>query len=336
MKYCLNIKEYNISELEYEGKLVSGNNLFEGSSNGKKLDELGFFNFKLENTPGFSIIEANNMFYEDVRISGYNSEPVFSMDFVSQGTVEYETGNNKRVISNGGTNNIWSLNSGYFGYSTYKKDVKTSGFAIYFYDGFMKEITNKYPELLDEIYIKFISGKSFSLNPQYRFTSMEMMQTISQIRNAKLMGKTSQIYTEAKIMELLALQLQQGSESKGGNSNTYCKNAQDIEKIHEAKRLLVADLNQSLTIRQLSRQVGINENKLKYGFKEVYNHTIFGYLFDYKMDLACKLLLDTKKNIVDIADQCGYEYASHFTTAFRRKFSVTPQDFRKRHSLQLV
>lgn len=330
MKYCLNIKKYNISELEYEGKLVSGSSLFERGPNSKKLDELGFFNFKLENTPGFSIIEANNMFYQDVRISGYNSVPVFSMDFVSQGTVEYETGNNKKVISKGGTNNIWSLNSGYFGYSTYKKDIKTSGFAIYIYDDFMKELTNKYPELLDEIYIKFISGKSFSLNSQYRFTSMEMMHIISQIRNAKLMGKTSQIYTEAKILELLAIQLQQGSESKVGNSNAYCKNVRDIEKIHEAKRLLVADLNQSLSIRSLSRQVGINENKLKYGFKEVYNHTIFGYLFDYKMDLACKLLLDTKKNIVDIADQCGYEYASHFTTAFKRRFGIAPREFRNK------
>ena len=330
MKYCLNIKEYNISELESEGKLVPSNNLFERSHNGKKLDELGFFNFKVENTPGFSIIEANNMFYQDVRISGYNSAPVFSMDFVSQGTVEYETGNNKKVISNSGTNNIWSLNSGYFGYSTYKKDVNTSGFAIYFYDNFMKELTNKYPELLNEIYMKFISGESFSLNPYYQFTSMEMMHIISQIRNAKLMGKTSQIYTEAKILELLALQLQQGSESKVEYSNAYCKNAQDIEKIHEAKRLLIADLNQSLSIRSLSRKVGINENKLKYGFKEVYNHTIFGYLFDYKMDLACKLLLDTQKNIVDIADQCGYEYASHFTTAFKRRFGIAPRDFRNK------
>ena len=330
MKNCLNIKEYNISELEYEGKLVSGNNLFEGSSNGKKLDELGFFNFKLENTPGFSIIEANNMFYQEVCISGYNSVPVFSMDFVSQGTIEYETGNHKKVISNSGTNNIWLLNSGYFGYSTYKKDVNTSGFAIYIYEDFMKELTNKYPELLEEIYMKFVSGESFSLNPQYQFTSMEMIHITSQIRSAKLMGKISQIYTEAKILELLAFQLQQGNESKVGNSNTYCKSARDVEKIHEAKRLLVADLNQSLSIRSLSRQVGINENKLKYGFKEVYKHTIFGYLFDYKMDLACKLLLDTKKNIVDIADQCGYEYASHFITAFKRKYGVTPREFRKR------
>lgn len=81
---------------------------------------------------------------------------------------------------------------------------------------------------------------------------------------------------------------------------------------------------------QLARQVGINKTKLKYCFREIYKTTIFGYLFDYKMELASKMLLDTQNSVLEIAHECGYEYASHFTTAFKRKFGITPKEFRIR------
>ena len=38
-----------------------------------------------------------------------------------------------------------------------------------------------------------------------------MVQVISQIRNAKLMGVASDIYAEAKILELFAIQINQNS-----------------------------------------------------------------------------------------------------------------------------
>ncbi|MDR1380544.1 MAG: AraC family transcriptional regulator, partial [Tannerella sp.] len=32
----------------------------------------------------------------------------------------------------------------------------------------------------------------------------------------------------------------------------------------------------------------------------------------------------------EIAESVGYEYHSHFTTAFKRKFGVSPQEYRGR------
>ncbi|WP_421919771.1 helix-turn-helix transcriptional regulator [Marinifilum sp.] len=158
-----------------------------------------------------------------------------------------------------------------------------------------------------------------------------MIQILSQIKNAYLLGNASDVYTEAKIMEILALQLQQNTYYQEIFKCSQLKNINEVEKKREAKSVLIADLKQSPTIPELSKHVGINESKLKYGFKEVYNTTIHQYLFEYKMDLARKLLIDTNFAIFEIAHQCGYDEPAYFSNAFKRKFGMYPREFRSRN-----
>ena len=50
----------------------------------------------------------------------------------------------------------------------------------------------------------------------------------------------------------------------------------------------------------------------------------FQYLFDYRMRLAVLYLLDSDMTINDIGIKLGYDYQSHFCTAFKRKYGVSP------------
>ncbi len=61
----------------------------------------------------------------------------------------------------------------------------------------------------------------------------------------------------------------------------------------------------------------------------MFGTTVFGYLFDYKMQLAKQYLLDTEKPISEVALLCGYEYVSHFSTAFKRKYGFSPLEMRR-------
>lgn len=74
--------------------------------------------------------------------------------------------------------------------------------------------------------------------------------------------------------------------------------------------------------------VGTNECTLKAGFKEAFRTTVFNYLFDYRMNIAIHYLLDTNKSIGEVAGLVGYEHQAHFCTAFKRKFNVTPSEYR--------
>jgi len=70
--------------------------------------------------------------------------------------------------------------------------------------------------------------------------------------------------------------------------------------------------------------VGINEYKLKKGFKETFGTTVFGYLSDTRLDIAKNELLANRKTAGELALELGYSSLQHFSGAFKKKFGASP------------
>lgn len=326
MKSNINLYQNDFEELIQDGRIeLEGN--YGNPDDIRKDNVLGYISHQSIITPKYKIEDSKNIFYKDVNFSTFLNSTIFYMQFHFGGAFEFDF-RNKRLSVEGNTNNVGVLNPEQTGNASFRENVNFDSIEICIPDNTLEELANQYPDLLGNALYNYKKGKSYLLKEQYQPTTIEMIHIISQIKNAKLMGNTSDIYIEAKVLELLSLQLQQNGTYLDNNYQNQCKTFDEIEKIHEARRILLADLSQSPTISELSKCVGINECKLKYGFKKVYNQTVFGSLFDHKMDLAHKLLLDTNKTIVEIAYDCGYGQASHFITAFKKKYGFTPKGFR--------
>ena len=191
------------------------------------------------------------------------------------------------------------------------------------------QMAQQYPDSFMTIYKRYQSEDNFLLSRQGGFlTSMQMQAVLQQLNNTELLGNAAGVYADLKVLELFLLQFHQMETQKYQNYQ-YCKTHTDIDKIHEVSERLIHNLRYTPSISELAREIGMNEKKLCYGFKEVFGNTIFGYLYDYKMQLAQQLLLQTDKSVSEIAFQCGYEHLSHFSTAFKRKFGLSPQEMRR-------
>ena len=81
------------------------------------------------------------------------------------------------------------------------------------------------------------------------------------------------------------------------------------------------------TLQDLADEVGVNIKKLKLGFKQVYGDTVYGFLFDYKMEYARKLLDQGNYNVTEVGLKIGYSSASHFIAAFKKKYGTTPKKY---------
>lgn len=104
---------------------------------------------------------------------------------------------------------------------------------------------------------------------------------------------------------------------------------QDMAYIRQAKTILDENFDKHITIPQLARQAGINEAKLKEGFRELYSNSIHTYLQQLRLEKAKQLLLTTAMPITDITYHIGYSHVTHFTTLFKKEFGLTPTEWRK-------
>jgi AraC-like DNA-binding protein len=160
-------------------------------------------------------------------------------------------------------------------------------------------------------------------------TTLAMRQAVQQVLQCPFQGLTQRMYLESKVWELLALQLAQMPQIQEDKPVTQRLKAEDIERIHYAKDLLLSRLSNPPSLLELARLVGINDCKLKAGFRQVFGTTVFGYLQDCRMEKARQLLMAGEMTVADAAQAVGYANRSHFAIAFRKKFGINPSTYRR-------
>jgi len=149
-----------------------------------------------------------------------------------------------------------------------------------------------------------------------------MQQIIHDILCTPLTGYLKKIFVEAKVLELIALQLHQSkNEVEEAGCPLRKKDREILEAIHE---YLAASFTEDHSLKQLSKTYGLNEFILKKGFKCLYGRTIFEYLFELKMNHARHLLLEEGKMVCEVSREVGYKNPNHFSTAFKKKFGMNP------------
>lgn len=152
----------------------------------------------------------------------------------------------------------------------------------------------------------------------------QMLKTTLDIIHPPAYNKnTLSLFYESRALELLALQLEFLS-SNNLFQRPFQINNSDLEGIHEARRILLQDIQNPPTIANLARLCGINEFKLKKGFKLTFNATIFSYLKKFRMEQAWHMFTDNNTSVTEAASMVGYTNVSHFITAFKNQFKISP------------
>lgn len=155
----------------------------------------------------------------------------------------------------------------------------------------------------------------------------EMQVVLHQILHCIYQGPMKQMYLEGKVLELAALQFSQFAEADNHLHNETLLKADDIERLHHAKEILISPINDPPSILGLARQVGLNDFKLKQGFRRVFGTTVFGYLREHRLEQARLLLIEGELSVQQVARAISYTHSGYFATAFKRKFGISPKAY---------
>jgi AraC family transcriptional activator of pyochelin receptor len=153
---------------------------------------------------------------------------------------------------------------------------------------------------------------------------------LQQLIHCPLKGAAKKLYLEAKVLELIALRMDRvvALSSALQPNRTFSKT--DIERLHAAKSQIQSQLEHPPSLIELAHSVGLNDFKLKKGFREIFGTTVFGYLREQRLNKAIELLEVKELNITDIALEIGYQKPSNFSFAFKKQFGMNPSEYRKK------
>ncbi|MBL4592859.1 MAG: helix-turn-helix transcriptional regulator [Flavobacteriales bacterium] len=96
----------------------------------------------------------------------------------------------------------------------------------------------------------------------------------------------------------------------------------------EFDKVIEANLYNNLSIPELAHLTYRSESKFKRDFNAYYSESPAKYLKSKKLEKAAKLLNGSSMQVGEIAWDCGFENAAHFSTSFTKIYGVSPREFK--------
>ena len=97
-----------------------------------------------------------------------------------------------------------------------------------------------------------------------------------------------------------------------------------------ARQYIHENYRKPIVVEELARSAGISTNYFRTIFRERTGITIYEYTTQIRMEKARELLQDEKQKIREIGEMVGYESSAHFGSVFRRRFGMTPNEYRRK------
>ena len=299
----------------------------------------GFDRFHIENETGDGTITACAVFpglqavLLDFRLSRCDTQLTLNKDVMDMGYCidgRFECTVNKQYC--------YLASAGDFSLGFFGKQESRGRFPTRRYRGInffldVKEFSQHHANALRELDIRMerihaladMNTRCFVLHHSPELTAIETAI-------ADGFRKKSRSHLRIKIIELL-LFLSNLDDTKARETPVYLnkRHAALAEAVHER---LTADGFGHITIEQLATEFGVSITALKTSFKSVYGAPIYQYQKDLRLQKAQQLLRETDLSISVIASEVGYTSPAKFSEAFKKRFGISPREYKLYNRVQ--
>jgi AraC-like DNA-binding protein len=100
------------------------------------------------------------------------------------------------------------------------------------------------------------------------------------------------------------------------------------------KQLIDADSGHQFNLSELSGRCGYSSDHLRLLFQEQYHTSPLAYRQRQRQIRIMDLIINTDLPLKAIAEKSGFPHLTHFCTAFKKEFGLTPARAVKKHRLK--
>lgn len=134
-----------------------------------------------------------------------------------------------------------------------------------------------------------------------------------------------ELLIKGKLFELFFQLYDQKLVQASPEGNTKQKT---LDKTRRILKYVEQHYAEPLSIEKMAQASGLSQSHFMKFFKQTFGTTFTAYLNDYRLAMASRLLLASEDTILTVAAECGFENLSYFNRVFKRKFGMTPREFR--------
>lgn len=163
--------------------------------------------------------------------------------------------------------------------------------------------------------------------------SLKMADTFQRINDFRGSAFQRNLLLHGKSYDIFLIQIQEYWNGESREEQSFLRR-RELNLIREAVLILDANILNFKSVKDLSRQVGLNPNKLQDGFKEIYNTTVNGYVQERRLYEAGTLIKNTDLSFAEIADRVGISSRSYFSKIFKDQYGLTPSEIRDKHGVK--
>lgn len=151
------------------------------------------------------------------------------------------------------------------------------------------------------------------------------------IFNNPYSGKSKEFYREAKVIELMAYQIDVLTKpAKELNSTDVKLSAKEEKLLEYSKQVLLSSLENPPSLIELAKELGMSDYRLKNGFRQQYGLTPYRFVVDNRMIQAKELLQKGEMTVSEVASAVGFTSLGTFSNSFYEKFGIRPSELNER------
>lgn len=139
------------------------------------------------------------------------------------------------------------------------------------------------------------------------------------------------LFIKGKLFELFSLFYQYGMVTPcAAVTKSRLKSR---EKAKQILKYIEQHYTEPITIQTIAEAVGFSPSHFMKFFKQTFGMSFIGYLNTHRLVIAARLLVSSDDTILSIAVETGFENLSYFNRMFKKKFGITPRQYRQRNRL---
>lgn len=112
--------------------------------------------------------------------------------------------------------------------------------------------------------------------------------------------------------------------------------AQAEAAIQESARFIYEHYQENLSLKDAATIAHMSPSYFSRKFKESTGFGFKEYLINIRMQEAAHLLLSTAAPVTELAGICGFSDSNYFGDAFRKKFGISPREYRSQYHTKTI